>query len=139
MTHRNKGTWLLTALCAFALLPFRARALSTGDLLTPVGRAVAIELETEGVIVAGLAQVETEEGQRSPAGEAGLQPGDVSEIVHVDSNYYIIAVLEKDADYVNTLAAAEADKKLDQLLDETLELLEVQETFAFKNYNIEAK
>ena len=76
MTHRNKGTWLLTALCAFALLPLRARALSTGDLLTPVGRAVAIELETEGVIVAGLAQVETEEGERSPAGEAGLQPGD---------------------------------------------------------------
>jgi len=53
-----------------------AMALGPGDMLSPVGRTVAIELETEGVLVAGLAQVETESGIVSPAGEAGVQPGD---------------------------------------------------------------
>ncbi|MBE6968514.1 MAG: PDZ domain-containing protein [Ruminococcaceae bacterium] len=53
-----------------------AQALGAGDMLSPVGRAVAIELETEGVLVAGLATVETEGGCVSPAGEAGLLPGD---------------------------------------------------------------
>lgn len=53
-----------------------AKALGPGDMLSPVGRTVAIELETEGVLVAGLAQVETEAGSICPAGEAGLMPGD---------------------------------------------------------------
>ena len=68
MSHGRKGVWLLSLLLAFNILPGRALALAPGDLLKPVGRAVAIELETEGVIVAGLAQVETEAGERSPAG-----------------------------------------------------------------------
>ena len=76
MSHGRKGVWLLSLLLAFTVLPGRALALAPGDLLKPVGRAVAIELDTEGVIVAGLAQVETEAGERSPAGEAGLRTGD---------------------------------------------------------------
>ena len=76
MSHGRKGVWLLSLLLAFNILPGRALALAPGDLLKPVGRAVAIELDTEGVIVAGLAQVETETGERSPAGEAGLRTGD---------------------------------------------------------------
>ena len=69
-------------ICTAALLLFfintapAAQALGPGDMLSPVGRAVAIELETEGVLVAGLATVETGEGCVSPAGEAGLMPGD---------------------------------------------------------------
>ena len=69
-------------ICTAALLLFfvsaapAARALGPGDMLSPVGRAVAIELETEGVLVAGLATVETEAGTVCPAGEAGLMPGD---------------------------------------------------------------
>ena len=64
-------------LLAFLFTPaLRAAALGPGDMLSPVGRAVAIELETEGVLVAGLAQVETEAGSICPAGEAGLMPGD---------------------------------------------------------------
>ena len=69
-------------ICTAALLLFfistapEARALGPGDMLSPVGKAVAIELETEGVLVAGLASVETEGGSVSPAREAGLLPGD---------------------------------------------------------------
>ena len=116
MTHRNKGTWLLSALCAFALLPLRAEALSTGDLLTPVGRAVAIELETEGVIVAGLAQVETAEGVRSPAGEAGLLPGDRITAVNgrpVHRGEDFLRTLEENGSDCVVLTADRAGSKTD--------------------------
>ena len=76
MKRRIKGVWLLFALCNLILPSVRVMALSPGDLLTPVGRAVTIELCTEGVIVAGLGQVETGEGERSPAREAGIRVGD---------------------------------------------------------------
>ena len=69
-------------ICMAALLAFfigtapAAQALGPGDMLSPVGKAVAIELETEGVLVAGLATVETEGGSVCPAEKAGLMPGD---------------------------------------------------------------
>ncbi len=61
----------------WALLPCtRALALSPGDTLTGVGRVIAIELETDGVMVAGFAPVDTDSGSVSPGAEAGLQSGD---------------------------------------------------------------
>jgi stage IV sporulation protein B len=44
--------------------------------LVPVGRAVGIRLDIDGVLVVGLAQVDMENGEGSPAGEAGILPGD---------------------------------------------------------------
>lgn len=69
MRRKRYALWL-TAL----LLTLPARALGPGDVLTGVGRVVAIELETDGVIVAGFAQVDTENGSVSPASASGLQP-----------------------------------------------------------------
>ncbi len=66
----------IIALAAFTGLPARALAAGPGELLTPVGRAVAIELRTEGVIVADLAAVQTEQGEVRPAADAGMQAGD---------------------------------------------------------------
>ena len=65
----------LASLLLSAFMP-RVVALGPGDVLTGVGQVVAIELETDGVIVAGFAQVDTENGSVSPGAEAGLQPGD---------------------------------------------------------------
>ncbi len=68
---------LLPVLGALLLaFPPRALALSPGDLLTPVGRAVAIDLETRGVLVAGLSAVDTDAGELCPAEGAGLCQGD---------------------------------------------------------------
>jgi stage IV sporulation protein B len=44
--------------------------------LVPVGRAVGIRLDIDGVLVVGLAQLDEESGAVSPAGEAGVLPGD---------------------------------------------------------------
>ena len=41
------------------------------------GQVVGIQIQTDGIIVAGLAPVETAEGSRSPAYEAGLKQGDL--------------------------------------------------------------
>jgi stage IV sporulation protein B len=45
--------------------------------LVPVGRAVGINIECDGVIVVAAAKIETEAGLMSPAQEAGIRPGDI--------------------------------------------------------------
>ena len=45
--------------------------------LIPVGEAVGIQIEMEGVLVAGVTPVETAEGPVSPAERAGLKAGDL--------------------------------------------------------------
>ena len=47
------------------------------EALIPVGEAVGIRLEVEGVLVAGTGPVETPEGPASPAEDAGIRAGDV--------------------------------------------------------------
>ena len=71
MRRKRLGSWLLTL-----LLTLPVQALGPGDVLTGVGQVVAIELETDGVIVAGFAQVDTDSGSVSPASAAGVLPGD---------------------------------------------------------------
>ena len=48
------------------------------------GQVVGIQIETEGVVVAGLSQVETDGGSLCPAREAGICPGD--QIVALDGS-----------------------------------------------------
>lgn len=64
--------FLLTMLILCASPPVQA-----AESLVPMGRAVGIELETDGVMVAGLNEVEGENGRASPAAQAGLLAGDV--------------------------------------------------------------
>jgi len=46
------------------------------EMLVPVGQVVGIQMDVEGVLVAGMSQVETAEGPVSPAAEAGIREGD---------------------------------------------------------------
>ncbi len=48
-------------------------------MLVPVGHTVGIKLFSDGVVVIGLAQVETGRGLRAPGADCGLQVGDVIE------------------------------------------------------------
>lgn len=85
------GTLLLSGLLLF-VLPLQALAV---DTLVPMGCAVGIELETDGVMVAGFSEIETENGVRSPAAEAGMKAGDV-----------ITAVGERRTDGTQSLLSA---------------------------------
>ncbi len=75
MRQKNLGALMVTAL-VFLCSAAPVRALGPGDTLTGVGKVVAIELETDGVIVAGFATVDTEGGSISPAADSALRPGD---------------------------------------------------------------
>ena len=52
-------------------------AAAFAESLVPGGGAVGIRMTTDGVVVAGVSEVETPNGKRSPAAEAGLKKGDV--------------------------------------------------------------
>lgn len=62
-------SWLFLASAALPTAAF-AQELVVG------GQVVGIQISTDGVMVAGVAAVETKEGSRSPASEAGLCQGD---------------------------------------------------------------
>lgn len=52
-------------------------AAAFAESLVPGGGAVGIRMTTDGVVVAGVSEVQTPNGKRSPAAEAGLKKGDV--------------------------------------------------------------
>ncbi len=62
-------------------LGFSAAALE----LVPVGRTIGISMSTGGLLVSGLADVETESGKLCPAAEAGVYPGDLITAVNGNS------------------------------------------------------
>ena len=57
-------------------------ALTPGNLVIPMGRAVGIKLFSNGVLVVGMSSIETEGGTRCPGKACGLREGDV--ITHVN-------------------------------------------------------
>lgn len=74
------GTVLELESRAAAVRP--AAGQKVGDKVIPMGRAVGIKLFTDGVMVVGISEIETAEGNRSPADECGLREGDI--ITHIN-------------------------------------------------------
>ena len=67
---------VVSTLCGFFLaLLFSCPAFA--QELVAGGQIVGIEIDTEGILVAGVGEVETEEGSCCPAEEAGLKEGDI--------------------------------------------------------------
>ena len=64
---------LVLALAISGLMQISALA---ADLI-PVGKAVGIRVTIDGVMVAGISEVETAEGKCSPAAQSGVLPGDI--------------------------------------------------------------
>lgn len=67
---------IITALCCFLLCPALGTSAWAQELVVG-GQAVGIQAETNGVLVAGLTQVETADGAKSPAESAGVKKGDL--------------------------------------------------------------
>lgn len=60
-----------------------AMAVSGSRMVIPVGRAIGIKLFSDGVLVVGLSDIATENGQVNPAKACGLKTGDI--ITHINS------------------------------------------------------
>ena len=74
----SMATQVFTLILAFTLIASTsADARAAERELIPMGCTIGIQMQTAGVIVVGLSDVITQDGAISPAGEAGLLPGDI--------------------------------------------------------------
>ena len=88
---------IITALFCFVLASVMPTAAYAMELVVG-GQAVGIQLSTDGVMVAGLAAIETAEGEKSPAADAGFREGDI--IVKIGERKVSCA-----ADFIDAVAA----------------------------------
>ncbi len=65
------------AAAVFLLMLSPAAAEEPPRQLVPVGAAIGVHLETDGLLVIGMSELNTEDGSRSPAYEAGIRSGDL--------------------------------------------------------------
>ena len=83
-------------LCASAAWSAPARA-AEERMLVPVGHTIGIKLFAEGVVVIGLAEVDSQTGKATPGADCGLQVGDVIEEANgreVESSEQFAAILQ---------------------------------------------
>ena len=73
---RKKWKQSLLGLASAVMMLGCAQVTAFAGDLVPVGRAVGIDVTIDGVMVAGVSEVETENGKVSPAGQAGVLPGE---------------------------------------------------------------
>ncbi len=71
----KKGAAALAVVFLLSLSP--AAAEDQPRRLVPVGAAIGVHLETDGLLVIGMSELETSGGSRSPAYEAGIRSGDL--------------------------------------------------------------
>ena len=79
---RGKVFFLSSLMCAVALMGLQTPALAADEAvrtLIPVGHTIGIKLFSDGVVVVGLAEVETDGGLSAPGAACGLKVGDVIE------------------------------------------------------------
>ena len=67
---------ILSAALTFAA-PEALAAGHDGQMLVPMGNAVGITLKSDGVIVVGLSELDTESSSKAPGRDGGIVPGDV--------------------------------------------------------------
>ena len=78
----------------------RPAACKVGTMVIPLGRTVGIKLFSDGVLVVGLSDIQTEQKTVSPAKDMGLKVGDV--ITHV--NEHEVDTIEQMQSAIQTLA-----------------------------------
>lgn len=67
---------IISTLAALALCVVLCAA-AYAESLVPGGSALGIRMTTDGVVIAGISEIGTQDGSQSPAAEAGLKKGDV--------------------------------------------------------------
>lgn len=88
----------------------------TRRTLVPVGHTVGIKLFSDGVLVVGLAQVDTAAGAEAPAKSCGLKAGDI--ITHIDSREVdtieeVQSILEETSGRAVSLRCLRGDSQLE--------------------------
>lgn len=100
----------ITGAVLAAVLCFAMSAAAMAQELVPGGEAIGIRMVTQGVMIAGVSDVETKTGKVSPAAEAGLQKGDI--IVRLGSQE--ISSAEDFISAVNSLSGEKTSVTVDR-------------------------
>ena len=88
---------------------------AAGETVIPIGKAVGIKLFSDGVLVVGLAPVETTGGSCYPGRDCGLKEGDVITHINgeeVDAIEQVQAVVAQQRDTPLTIQAVRGQKQL---------------------------
>jgi stage IV sporulation protein B len=96
---QRAAAWAAALLLVFALSCQPAWA-DSGTTLIPLGRAVGIKLFADGVLVVGVADVDTAVGRTSPARDCGLREGDLILQINgesVSSSEQVQSILQSSA------------------------------------------
>ena len=91
---------MVLACALFVSTGAAAQAAERPERLVPVGHTVGIKLFSEGVLVVGLSQVESDRGACTPAKDCGLKVGDVileADGQEVESTEHFQAVIARSA------------------------------------------
>ena len=86
-----------------------------GEQVVPIGKAVGIKLFSDGVLVVGLTEVETEAGALCPGRDCGLKEGDVITHINgteVDTIEQVQALVEEQEDEKLTIQATRGQRRL---------------------------
>ena len=106
-----------TELKLLGIFPIKEVSVKTVErpMLIPGGSPFGIKMLTEGVVVIGIADVDSEDGYLCPAREAGIQVGDVILDIdgqEVESNDDIAGIIEKSQGSKVKVSLKRDDKKL---------------------------
>lgn len=107
---------VLALVAALALGVLSPAAAAAGEqVVVPMGRAVGIKLFSDGVVVVGLSDISTEEGERNPARACGLKEGDIITHINseeVDSIEEVKALLQESEGEAMSIRALRGSKQL---------------------------
>ncbi len=106
-----------TELKLLGIFPIKEVSVKTVErpMLIPGGSPFGIKMLTEGVVVIGIADVDSEDGYLCPAREAGIQVGDIILDIdgqEVESNDDIASIIEKSQGGKVEVSLKRNDKKL---------------------------
>ena len=109
------GIGILLAVLCVTSVSAQGVALKPGDMVIPMGKAVGIKLFSDGVLVVGLAGVETAEGACSPGRDSGLKAGDVITHINgteVDTVEEVQELLARQGEQPLTIQAVRSDRQM---------------------------
>jgi len=125
-TEKERGkhclAWVLTFVFALvilsspALLGQRGRAAWQPERLVAVGHTAGIKLFSEGILVVGLGEIETERGAAAPARACGLKVGDLilkADGAEIESTEHFQAVMAKSGGERVELTVRRGEKTLE--------------------------
>jgi len=113
--YKRKLTGLILALIISFVLPVSAVSVKAGDKLIVGGIPFGVKFMSEGIVVVGFSEIETAEGAKIPAYDAGIRINDI--ITHVNgqnvtSSLELLTMVEESGETVELTLMREGKREV---------------------------